>query len=142
MTTAARWTYVIARSIGPLPLALYRRANPGVFATVLPPAPGEAQLRLARASRRRHSRPGPSAGRLTTNPALDGRPSEKWQARQRRRPLGRESDTDRRLLLRADRAIRKRLTECRSRWAKGSLVGASSPPVGSLCETKRPSDVL
>jgi hypothetical protein len=43
----ARWEDGIARSVGPLPLAVYRRGTPRVCATVLPPAPGEAQLRLA-----------------------------------------------------------------------------------------------
>ncbi len=40
--TVARWTY----AIGPVPLALYRRATTRAFDAVLPPAPGEAQLRL------------------------------------------------------------------------------------------------
>jgi hypothetical protein len=43
----ARWADGIARSVGPLPLAVYRRGTPRVCATVLPPARGEAQLRLA-----------------------------------------------------------------------------------------------
>ena len=44
--TIARWTYAIGRSIGPRPLALYRRATTRVCDTVLPTAPGEAQVRL------------------------------------------------------------------------------------------------
>jgi MerR family transcriptional regulator, light-induced transcriptional regulator len=45
-TTLARWTSAIERSIGPRPLALYRHARLGTYATVLPPAPGDAQVRL------------------------------------------------------------------------------------------------
>jgi MerR family transcriptional regulator, light-induced transcriptional regulator len=45
-TTIARWTYAIGRSVGPRPLALYRHAQTRTHHTVLPPAPGEAQLRL------------------------------------------------------------------------------------------------
>lgn len=45
-TTIARWTYAIERSIGPRPLALYRHATTPTDNTGLPPAPGEAQLRL------------------------------------------------------------------------------------------------
>ena len=45
-TTIARWTYAIGRSIGPRPLALYRPASTHTYNTVLPPAPGDAQLRL------------------------------------------------------------------------------------------------
>ncbi|MFZ0972468.1 MAG: MerR family DNA-binding transcriptional regulator [Solirubrobacteraceae bacterium] len=44
-TTIARWTYAVERSIGPRPLALYRHAGGGRYSTVLPPAPGDAQLR-------------------------------------------------------------------------------------------------
>ena len=44
--TLARWTYAIERSIGPRPLALYRHARLGAYGTVLPLAPGDAQLRL------------------------------------------------------------------------------------------------
>ena len=42
----ARWAHVIGRSVGPLPLALYRCATTRFCDTVLPPAPGEAQLRV------------------------------------------------------------------------------------------------
>jgi MerR family transcriptional regulator, light-induced transcriptional regulator len=45
-TTITRWTYAIARSIGPRPLALYRHATTPTHHTALPPAPGQAQLRL------------------------------------------------------------------------------------------------
>jgi DNA-binding transcriptional MerR regulator len=45
-TTIARWTYAIERSIGRRPLALYRHATTRTSNTVLPPAPGDAQLRL------------------------------------------------------------------------------------------------
>ena len=45
-TIIARWTYAIERSIGPRPLALYRDATTRTYNTVLPPAPGDAQLRL------------------------------------------------------------------------------------------------
>jgi hypothetical protein len=45
-TTAARWGHAIGRSIGPRPLALYRHAMTWTHNTVLPPAPGDAQLRL------------------------------------------------------------------------------------------------
>jgi DNA-binding transcriptional MerR regulator len=45
-TTIARWTYAIGRSIGPRPVALYRYATTRTDDTVLPPAPGDAQLRL------------------------------------------------------------------------------------------------
>jgi MerR family transcriptional regulator, light-induced transcriptional regulator len=45
-TTIARWTYAVGRSIGPRPLALYRHTTTQTSNTVLPPAPGEAQLRL------------------------------------------------------------------------------------------------
>ena len=44
--TVGRWAQDIRRSVGPLPLALYRRARTCVFDTVLPSPPGEAQLRL------------------------------------------------------------------------------------------------
>lgn len=44
--TIARWAHLIGRSVGPLPLAVYRRPTPRVWSTLLPPAPGEAQLRL------------------------------------------------------------------------------------------------
>ena len=44
--TVARWTYAIGRAIGPVPLALYRRATTRVCDAVLPMAPGEAQVRL------------------------------------------------------------------------------------------------
>jgi hypothetical protein len=44
--TIARWANLLRRSIGPLPLAIYRPPmNPG-WGTLLPPAPAEAQLRL------------------------------------------------------------------------------------------------
>ena len=42
----ARWTYAIERSVGPVPLALYRPGTTEACHTVLPIAPGEAQLRL------------------------------------------------------------------------------------------------
>lgn len=42
----ARWTYAIGRSVGAVPLALYRAGTTGARHTVLPMAPGEAQLRL------------------------------------------------------------------------------------------------
>ena len=45
-TTLARWTYAIERSIGPRPLTLYRHARLGTYGTALPPAPGDAQVRL------------------------------------------------------------------------------------------------
>ena len=45
-TTIARWAYAIGRSIGPRPVALYRSATTRTYNTVLPPAPGDAQLRL------------------------------------------------------------------------------------------------
>ena len=45
-TTTARWGHAIGRSIGPRPLALYRHAMTQTRNTVLPPAPGDAQLRL------------------------------------------------------------------------------------------------
>src|ERR1700761_1953057 len=45
-TTIARWTSAIERSIGPRPLALYRHARLGTYSTVLPPTPGDAQMRL------------------------------------------------------------------------------------------------
>ena len=44
--TVTRWAHLIERSVGPLPLALYRRAPSRVAGTVLPPAPGEAQSRV------------------------------------------------------------------------------------------------
>ena len=44
--TVARWARMIGRSVGPLPLALYRPPTTGVFGTVLPAAPSEAHLRL------------------------------------------------------------------------------------------------
>lgn len=44
--TVARWTYAIGRAVGPVPLALYRRATTRPCDTVLPAAPGEARLRL------------------------------------------------------------------------------------------------
>ena len=44
-TTIARWTDAIDRSIGPRPFAFYRHAGGGRYGTVLPPAPGDAQLR-------------------------------------------------------------------------------------------------
>ena len=45
-TTIARWTHAIGRSVGPRPLALYRHATTRTYNTVLPPSPGEAQVRL------------------------------------------------------------------------------------------------
>jgi hypothetical protein len=44
--TVERCAYGIGRSIGPLPVAVYRRPTPHVWTTVLPSAPGEAQRRL------------------------------------------------------------------------------------------------
>ena len=44
--TVARWAHLIRRSVGPIPVRLYRRATAAVGNTVLPPAPGEAQMRL------------------------------------------------------------------------------------------------
>ena len=44
--TIARWASLLGRSIGPVPLALYRSPSDRVWGTVLPPAPVEAQLRL------------------------------------------------------------------------------------------------
>ena len=44
-TTIARWTYAVDRSIGPRPFAFYH-AGLGRYGVVLPPAPGDAQLRL------------------------------------------------------------------------------------------------
>ena len=42
----ARWTSALGRAIGPVPLALYRPGTTEACHTVLPMAPGEAQLRL------------------------------------------------------------------------------------------------
>jgi hypothetical protein len=44
--TVTRWTYLIGRSVGSLPLALYRPSLTRVGSTILPPAPDEAHLRL------------------------------------------------------------------------------------------------
>jgi hypothetical protein len=44
--TAARWAHSIERSVGPLPLSLYRRATTCLCDAVLPSAPREAQLRV------------------------------------------------------------------------------------------------
>jgi MerR family transcriptional regulator, light-induced transcriptional regulator len=44
--TATRWAHLIERSVGPLPLALYRRAPTRAPGTVLPTAPSEAQSRV------------------------------------------------------------------------------------------------
>ena len=44
--TVARWAGLITRSIGPIPVGLYRRPTGAGGNTVLPPAPGEAQMRL------------------------------------------------------------------------------------------------
>jgi DNA-binding transcriptional MerR regulator len=44
--TATRWTNAIQRAVGPVPLAVYRRGTKGSGHTVLPCAPGDAQLRL------------------------------------------------------------------------------------------------
>ena len=56
-TTIARWTYAIDRSIGPRPLALYRHAGIGRYGTVLPPAPGDAQLRSLELADAAHPEP-------------------------------------------------------------------------------------
>ena len=45
-TTIERWRYAVERSIGPRPAALYRHATTQTHNTILPPAPGDAQLRL------------------------------------------------------------------------------------------------
>lgn len=44
--TVARWAGLITRSIGPIPVGLYRSPTVAGGNTVLPPAPGEAQMRL------------------------------------------------------------------------------------------------
>jgi len=44
--TVARWASLIARSVGPLPVVLYRPPSIRVVRTVLPRAPGEAQVGL------------------------------------------------------------------------------------------------
>ena len=44
--TVARWAHFIARSVGPVPLAVYRGTATARCNTTLPPAPGDAQLRL------------------------------------------------------------------------------------------------
>ena len=71
----ARWAHVIGRSVGPLPLALYRHRTMRLCDTVLPPAPHEAQLRimeLADASTRASARQ-LRANDMTGAPSLDGR---------------------------------------------------------------------
>jgi DNA-binding transcriptional MerR regulator len=45
-TTIMRWTHAVGRAIGPRPVALYRHAAMATHNPVLPPAPGDAQLRL------------------------------------------------------------------------------------------------
>jgi hypothetical protein len=42
----ARWAHVIGRSVGPLPVALYRPSSARVSGTVLPPGPADAQVRV------------------------------------------------------------------------------------------------
>lgn len=44
--TAARWSHLIGRSVGPIPVGHYRRAAVAGHNTVLPPTPAEAQMRL------------------------------------------------------------------------------------------------
>lgn len=44
--TIARWAYLVARSVGARPLALYRPASIRDSGIVLPSAPGEAQVRV------------------------------------------------------------------------------------------------
>ena len=44
--TVARWADLISRSVGPIPVRFYRRATAAGGNTVLPLAPGEAQMRL------------------------------------------------------------------------------------------------
>jgi hypothetical protein len=44
--TITRWTNATDRSIGPRPLALYRNETTRTHNTILPRAPGDAQLRL------------------------------------------------------------------------------------------------
>lgn len=44
--TIARWAGLVSRSVGPVPVGLYRRATATGGSTMLPPAPGEAQMRL------------------------------------------------------------------------------------------------
>jgi len=44
--TVARWAWGVGRSVGPRPVALYRRTTSRVCPAVLPSAPGDAQLRL------------------------------------------------------------------------------------------------
>ncbi len=44
--TIERWAALVSRSVGPVPVGLYRRATATGSSTMLPPAPGEAQMRL------------------------------------------------------------------------------------------------
>jgi MerR family transcriptional regulator, light-induced transcriptional regulator len=44
--TAARWAYLIRRSVGAIPVALYRAATPRTLITMLPPGAGEARQRV------------------------------------------------------------------------------------------------
>jgi hypothetical protein len=44
--TVARWTNALGRSIGLVPLAIYRPPPNPVWRSILPPAPTDAQLRL------------------------------------------------------------------------------------------------
>jgi len=63
--TVARWAHAVGRSVGPLPVALYRRATTRTYNTVLPSAPGEAQLRLM--DWRTPPVPGQSVSRCTSD---------------------------------------------------------------------------
>jgi MerR family transcriptional regulator, light-induced transcriptional regulator len=44
--TVARWMRHIGRAVGPIPVGLYRQANTASGGAVLPPTPGQAQIRL------------------------------------------------------------------------------------------------
>ena len=44
--TVARWVHHIDRSVGPIPVGLYRRTTRAGGDTVLPPTPGQAHIRL------------------------------------------------------------------------------------------------
>lgn len=44
--TVARWANVVGRSVGPVPLLIYRALLNRVWGSILPPAPAEALLRL------------------------------------------------------------------------------------------------
>jgi hypothetical protein len=44
--TVARWVHHIGRAVGPIPVGLYRHADTASGRAVLPPTPGQAQIRL------------------------------------------------------------------------------------------------